>query len=44
MEPITAAVVSFLVLHVVLTPFQYLGGLLIIGSVAIIVLRARLPI
>jgi drug/metabolite transporter (DMT)-like permease len=44
MEPITAAVVSFLVLHVVLTPFQYLGGLLIIGAVAIIVFRARLQL
>jgi drug/metabolite transporter (DMT)-like permease len=44
LEPITAAVVSFFVLHVVLTPFQYLGGLLIIGAVAMIVLRGRLPL
>jgi drug/metabolite transporter (DMT)-like permease len=44
MEPITASVVSFLVLRVVLSPFQYLGALLIIGAVAIIVLRSRLPI
>lgn len=42
MEPITAAIVSFFVLHVVLTPFQYLGGILIIGAVAIIIVRGRL--
>lgn len=39
MEPITAAVVSFFVLHVVLTPFQYVGGVMIIAAVALISLR-----
>jgi drug/metabolite transporter (DMT)-like permease len=42
MEPITAAVVSFLVLHVILTPFQYLGAALIFASVAIIIMKGRL--
>jgi len=43
MEPIVAAAVSFFLLHVVLTPFQYLGGILIIGAVAIIALKDRPP-
>jgi len=33
-EPITAAVASFILLHVVLTGFQYLGGALIVAAVA----------
>ena len=41
MEPIAAAIVSFAVLHILLTPFQYLGGALIIGAVAFIVLRPK---
>lgn len=43
LEPITATIVSFFVLHVVLTPFQYLGGVLIIVGVAAIVLRPSPP-
>lgn len=43
LEPIIAAVVSYVLLDVVLTPLQYLGGVLIVGAVAIIVLKARLP-
>lgn len=42
-EPIIAAVASYLLLGVVLTPFQYFGGVLIVAAVAIIVLKARLP-
>lgn len=43
MEPIIAAVASYFLLRVVLTPWQYFGGVLIVGAVAIIVLKARLP-
>ena len=41
MEPITAAVLSFFLLHVALSPFQYLGGFLIMAAVALIVLRSN---
>ncbi len=42
-EPIIAAIASYLLLGVILTPLQYFGGVLIVGAVAIIVLKARLP-